>query len=607
MSTPSKTRRFAALLIWLSLSIFAVILIALPAAGLVGMESAGGGMVGIGLLILVIAPVLSYYFGGRIRIAEEIRSGKSPLARWTYSSEAARKEKPAGNATTIISVDGILIGETLHTWRLGTGKLEKVETSSEEDKQFLNFTYSMHARYARQYETVRVPVPQGKAAEADRIVAFFNGDAEAERRFRSAAREMGMAWETKRRKLPFAMRWIFMPLAAVLLCYAAYLTIAWYSDSAGADPTFRPGTEDAWRMEISPDGSLVAFAALPVKGISDNSIHIHRSSDGSELPALNTSGGEVLTMSFSPDNRKLALAGTEGISIYDSRSGALSRAIKIDALVKAGDIASIKSLKDLADIEIMMPPRNLVFSGDGEYLAGYGAGIQMWRVSTGERLCKLTIRRGRTIGSVAFTSGGDLLLAEFGSDTFGVRNVTPVDTGFLWSKSISEIGAGEGGGGISALHFAQNASVLVLLSGSQIRVLDVGSGAVLGKSTIKDGESFSGPTALFSGYLLCSPSPKQLRVYEVKTGRKIIDATGDEMVQGAVSHDGALCAVEDKGDIRVYELPGGAERAVFRHRNGLLPNDRLVRDLRFTPDGKRLISLGRYARVWRLDANSEQS
>jgi hypothetical protein len=87
---------------------------------------------------------------------------------WIAARAAVRKYRRRAEApalAVVIGRDAMLIGKELHVWR-GWGNLLHRCAIEDGPPPLLAITYSMQGRKARQIETVRVPVPAGRAAEA---------------------------------------------------------------------------------------------------------------------------------------------------------------------------------------------------------------------------------------------------------------------------------------------------------------------------------------------------------------------------------------------------------------------------------------------------------
>jgi len=70
---------------------------------------------------------------------------------------------------TYITADSIYINRQLHTWRGLGAKLESVDLDKHKAHAMLTMVYSAPTRTGFENYTVRIPVPQGKEAEAEQI------------------------------------------------------------------------------------------------------------------------------------------------------------------------------------------------------------------------------------------------------------------------------------------------------------------------------------------------------------------------------------------------------------------------------------------------------
>ena len=96
---------------------------------------------------------------------------------WIVARVVVKKyqRRAAGPALdVIIGRDAMLVGDELHVWR-GWGNLLHSCAVAAGPPRLVEVTYSMQGRRARQIETVRVPVPAGREAEADTLVRQLSG------------------------------------------------------------------------------------------------------------------------------------------------------------------------------------------------------------------------------------------------------------------------------------------------------------------------------------------------------------------------------------------------------------------------------------------------
>ena len=91
------------------------------------------------------------------------------LVAWLSVRSASKNLNRKGEA--YITKDGILINGVMHFWSIPGSRLESANLHQETDPKYIVFTYSFVARYGRQSNEVRVPVPKVKEADAAGIIS----------------------------------------------------------------------------------------------------------------------------------------------------------------------------------------------------------------------------------------------------------------------------------------------------------------------------------------------------------------------------------------------------------------------------------------------------
>jgi hypothetical protein len=84
----------------------------------------------------------------------------------------ARRSNESRLGEARISRIGVYLNRDLHNWNMVGARLDDVSLVREESL-LVAFTYSYPSRTGRQSTTVRVPVPEGREGEAERVVAYF--------------------------------------------------------------------------------------------------------------------------------------------------------------------------------------------------------------------------------------------------------------------------------------------------------------------------------------------------------------------------------------------------------------------------------------------------
>jgi len=75
------------------------------------------------------------------------------------STKLAHLKNLKNKGEAYISLDGVIINGTFHSWNLFGNRFEGVTYSDQSIPKYLEFTYSIITRYGRQNQTVRLPVP----------------------------------------------------------------------------------------------------------------------------------------------------------------------------------------------------------------------------------------------------------------------------------------------------------------------------------------------------------------------------------------------------------------------------------------------------------------
>lgn len=87
-----------------------------------------------------------------------------------YSIYAACRRKLTHHGEVYISTDGVIINGQFHSWKIFGARLENVVYNIKTKPKYLEFEYSTIARYGRQSNYVRVPVPKNEEKNAPKII-----------------------------------------------------------------------------------------------------------------------------------------------------------------------------------------------------------------------------------------------------------------------------------------------------------------------------------------------------------------------------------------------------------------------------------------------------
>ncbi|TDC78970.1 hypothetical protein [Streptomyces hainanensis] len=329
-------------------------------------------------------------------------------------------------------------------------------------------------------------------------------------------------------------------------------------DAATGEPLDTPGLPVTWGVVelFGPNGGTLA-------GASADGVRIWDTTSGRVRTTLDVPTDQLSgipgALSFSPDGRALAVAGTPAtIGIHDAESGRLLRTLDNPR----GEVAE------------------LAFSPDGATLAAAGSDgeIRLWDVATGRTLTTLT---GHTdaVRTVAFSPDG-ALLATAGDD----------GTARLWNVPVGRVTAMPGiGHAISTAAFSPDAATLATAGDDGLlRLWDVATGrprtALVGYSGFVTSAAFSS-----DGTTVVTLSKGGVtRLWDTRTGRLRESVPLDVLPNtAALSPDGSVIAMarEERKVVQIFDRETYWVRLTLDHPTA-------VRVLAFSPDGATLATAG---------------
>jgi WD40 repeat protein/serine/threonine protein kinase len=358
---------------------------------------------------------------------------------------------------------------------------------------------------------------------------------------------------------------------------------------------------------FSPDGKRLASAGGPSGGpggkIYDSELKVWDAQTGQELWVLKGGAGSVASVAFSPDGKRLA----SGITIWDDTKKAwVTMGVKVCNAQSGEELFSYKGhAGDVISVAFSPDGKRVASASGGRRSEGKPGEVKVWDAQTGQELLSLQGGNGDVRG-VAFSPDGKRLAQGFGGGLKDGKRIPGVVK--VWdAQTGQELLSLEGGG--DSLAFSPDGKLLASKSGGE----RVGSTRVPEEVKVwvaQTGQEIPGLHEHSDGSLVFvfSPDGKRLaiagqqsrmpriKVCDTTTGREIFTLFGHtaSVSSLAFSPDGKRLA-SGSGDrtVRLWDLQTGQEiRTLAGHGQS-------VRSVAFSPDGNRLASAYNYmVKVW---------
>lgn len=321
--------------------------------------------------------------------------------------------------------------------------------------------------------------------------------------------------------------------------------------------TIRFPESDVRSLAFAPDGAVVLGCG--------STVTVWDPYTGALLGRAPLGGVVVQAVAASPDGRTVAIGG-QGVTLWDRRA--------------AGLLRRLPSPRRFIE--------TLTFAPDGKTLAGggYESGVWLWDVAAGTVLRTLpTPADSDLVCGVTFAPGGRTV-AAFTSGHTGMLHLWDVASGGR-VRQLEVHHSGMGG-----VTFSADGRRIAAATASGPRVWDLATFREVEANDFAHKDWVFRPVVAAGGLVATCSDDGSVRLWDGNTGRLRVKAKMQHqgLVRGlAVSPDGTRLASSSHDDsVVVWELPSGRQllRLAGHGRYGG------ERPLRFTPDGKRLVSFG---------------
>jgi len=342
-------------------------------------------------------------------------------------------------------------------------------------------------------------------------------------------------------------------------------------------------SKDAIAEEFAPRAKTsrkVAVAAAAVCALLLVGIWIFRS-HANQVLTLDSGGGNIASLAFSPDGRFLATAASfHAVKIWDVASGMYLRTLSAD------------------------PATNWVaFSPDGRFMAAaggaWGSGVQevaLWDVGSWNLL--RTMAHAKSVGPVNFSPDGRLAASAV---TTTDNNEAAVVWDVASGKEVRSIA-----GHVGLAVFSPDGKLMAVSDNDSIKLLDVSTGSTMRTLSARV-SSGNEPSFTFSpdgrmlayAAVLDGRGNSSVRLWDVASGKEL--RTLDVSARGvAFSPDNRLLASGDEDNtVKLWDVGSGKLlRTLAGHKD---PVNCVV----FSPDGRMLASgsVDGTTRLWTISSD----
>jgi WD40 repeat protein len=315
-------------------------------------------------------------------------------------------------------------------------------------------------------------------------------------------------------------------------------------------------------VDFSPDGKRLVVAG------GDGVARLYRASDGKHLRDLRN-GSALSAAAFSPDGTKIATAGDDSAArLWDARSGVL-----LHVLRHGGPVTSA------------------TFSRDGRLLATTSDDktARIWDVSSGRQLQRLEHPGG--VRSASFSGDGKLLVTRLVRAAFDrTARVWDVATGTLVDRFSQP-------DYMTVARFAPTGPLLVTAGlGHVARIWNARTGALVHPLVGHESGIMDAEFSASDRQIVTASTDESARVWDTGTAALVGVLTGHQnfVVRAIFSPDGQWVATTSRDRVaRIFEPIGTLRVTLVGHRDS-------VTDVAFSSDGQSIAtaSADGTARLW---------
>lgn len=448
--------------------------------------------------------------GGRKEIKVwDVESGRVTSGRQFFSSGANAPDvlsvdvSPDGSTIAAVKEDG-----TITTWRVADGR-ELKEIHTEKGRKLESGILA----FGPDGNTLATAVADGQNTYPLKLWNVSNGD-----EIRSFA---GRSVETYKMRLS--------PDGQRLVTSGEPSTIKVWNLAGGQQlKSIRTDLLSIEALEFSPDSASVAAAEYTTdfdtyveKGVQ-NKVEIIDSESGQVRSTLLESkqylGSGPGMIAFSPDSRKVLLAGNTSLLSWELPSGKLSESF---------DYSRVDTMH-FPDSGVAIDPSRTTVAGP--FFDGY---VQVWDARNGNRRKVLPCAYKGTTSSVAFSPNGKFLA----SSLYETVKICDVESGAVVTKYNGNLW------NVKTVAFSPDSRLVAGVGfGGSLSVWDIGSGSdprvFAPRDRFQSQEHYMEDSVVFSpdGNILYSTSGGRIKIWNVETGSEIatlVALGGDDWVIAA--------------------------------------------------------------------------